>query len=182
MKNFLINKLVWCSKQKRTPLFRFMTCLIGGSFIAVVLPYLFIKFGQLVEQFMMTPWHPVTNILIASISITVGLSLIGWVIVFHVKMGRGSPAHCAPTQKLVTTGPYKLCRNPMQLGGIFYFLGVGTLFASVTTGIICAGLVYILGAFYHKQVEEKELEERFGDDYRQYKKNTPFIFPRLWKK
>ena len=30
---------------------------------------------------------------------------------------------------------------------------------------------------YLKLIEEKELEMRFGQDYLEYKKNTPFILP-----
>jgi protein-S-isoprenylcysteine O-methyltransferase Ste14 len=32
---------------------------------------------------------------------------------------------------------------------------------------------------YIKLIEEKELEARFGLDYLAYKRNTPFILPRL---
>jgi protein-S-isoprenylcysteine O-methyltransferase Ste14 len=32
---------------------------------------------------------------------------------------------------------------------------------------------------YIKFVEEKELEQRYGDEYTEYKKRTPFIIPRL---
>jgi protein-S-isoprenylcysteine O-methyltransferase Ste14 len=31
-----------------------------------------------------------------------------------------------------------------------------------------------------KSIEEPELTNRFGDAYREYKKETSFIIPRLW--
>jgi len=34
---------------------------------------------------------------------------------------------------------------------------------------------------YIKLVEEKELEARFGEEYREYKRKTPFLIPKIWK-
>jgi protein-S-isoprenylcysteine O-methyltransferase Ste14 len=35
---------------------------------------------------------------------------------------------------------------------------------------------------YIKRVEEREMEARFGDAYRAYRRNTPFLLPRLGRK
>jgi protein-S-isoprenylcysteine O-methyltransferase Ste14 len=35
---------------------------------------------------------------------------------------------------------------------------------------------------YIKWIEEKELEERFGSEYLEYKKRTPFLIPFFRKK
>jgi protein-S-isoprenylcysteine O-methyltransferase Ste14 len=78
---------------------------------------------------------------------------------------------------LVTTGPYKLCRNPIEFGAIFYYLGIGTIAGGITVGIACFLLGLTIGSAYHKLIEESELEARFGDEYRQYKKKTPFLLP-----
>jgi protein-S-isoprenylcysteine O-methyltransferase Ste14 len=94
-------------------------------------------------------------------------------------VGEGTPAPTAPTQRLVVEGPYKLCRNPMKLGAISYYLGLGTLFHSLTTGLICFFVGLIIGTLYHKLVEEKELLIRFGEDYEKYKRSTPFLMPRF---
>ncbi len=40
-------------------------------------------------------------------------------------------------------------------------------------------LGFIIGSSYHKFIEEKELMLRFGDDYKNYKENTPFLIPKL---
>jgi len=42
-------------------------------------------------------------------------------------------------------------------------------------------MVFIFSAIilsYIKFIEEKELEQRYGDEYVEYKKRTPFIIPR----
>jgi protein-S-isoprenylcysteine O-methyltransferase Ste14 len=118
------------------------------------------------------------------ISILLGMSILGWSVLTLWKAGRGTPAPLAPTEKIVTSGPYRYCRNPIQLGGSFYFLGVVTLFGSLLTGIIAFVLTLLGASAYHKLVEEKELLLRFGDDYRDYMESTPFIIPGLkcWRK
>jgi len=35
---------------------------------------------------------------------------------------------------------------------------------------------------YTKLFEEKELEKRFGSEYLEYKKRTPFVIPRLGRR
>ncbi len=81
-----------------------------------------------------------------------------------------------PTQKLVIEGPYTYSRNPMSFGILLFYLGIGIWMDSLSF----IGLVFIfmvLLVIYIKLVEEKELEERFGEDYIDNKKRTPFLFP-----
>ncbi len=77
-------------------------------------------------------------------------------------------------------GPYALCRNPLQLGVILYYLGLGTYVGSLKIGLTMFFLGLILGSSYHKFVEEKELQLRFGEEYEEYRKKTPFLIPKLW--
>lgn len=58
------------------------------------------------------------------------------------------------------------------------YLGVALLFRSMGTVILVllfasALLIYIL------QVEEKEMQSRFGQEYLAYKHHTPFLIPRF---
>jgi protein-S-isoprenylcysteine O-methyltransferase Ste14 len=113
------------------------------------------------------------------VSLVVGVFFLVWTTIFQWKVGNGVPTPNAPTQHLVTTGPYRLCRNPIELGAIFYYLGIGTVIGGILVGIICFLLGLIIGSAYHKFVEEIELEIRFVDEYRQYRKETPFLFPKF---
>ena len=83
-----------------------------------------------------------------------------------------------PTQELLTDGPYRYCRNPMTLGAILAYAGLA-MAARTTAG---TALVLALAATlltYLKRLEEGELAERFGEAYVAYRRETPFIIPRL---
>jgi len=93
-------------------------------------------------------------------------------------LGSGTNAFIL-TKRVVNDDIYKRTRNPMSLG--FYLLAValgfvtGSTFAALAAvlGIIPSHLIFI------KFFEEKELELRFGESYLEYKKNVPFLFPKL---
>ena len=105
-----------------------------------------------------------------------GFSLGIWSVQAQVDRGRGTPLPMAPTQELLTDGPFRYCRNPMTLGAILAYLGIA-IAARTTAGI---ALVLAFGASllaYLKFLEEPELAERFGAQYLRYKRATPFIIP-----
>lgn len=83
-----------------------------------------------------------------------------------------------PTQKLVVIRPFTYCRNPMTLGTILAYLGVCVWIGSISAVVIVL-IFTILLLLYVKLLEEKELEARFGAEYLEYKRNTPFILPRF---
>ncbi len=93
-------------------------------------------------------------------------------------IGNGTNAFVL-TKHVVNDDIYKRTRNPMSLG--FYLLAIalgfvtGSTFATLAAvlGIIPSHLIFI------KFFEEKELELRFGESYLEYKKNVPFLFPKL---
>jgi protein-S-isoprenylcysteine O-methyltransferase Ste14 len=67
----------------------------------------------------------------------------------------------------------------MTLGTMMVYLGVAIWLGSLS-GLAIA-LIYPVGILiYIKLIEEKELEGRFGSEYAEYKKRTPFLIPQLW--
>jgi len=80
------------------------------------------------------------------------------------------------TQKLVVKRPYTYCRNPMALGTTAFYFGI-----TIWTGSLSAlglSLIYpVVILIYIKLIEEKELEQRFGLEYLEYKRRTPFLIP-----
>ena len=80
-------------------------------------------------------------------------------------------------QRLVTTGIRARVRHPVYLGHlcelIGWSLGTGLVVIYVLTGLaILTGAIMI-------RAEDDELERRFGEPYRQYRKATPAVVPRL---
>ena len=72
-----------------------------------------------------------------------------------------------------TPGPYKLIRHPLYLGWFFAFWATPTM--TVTHLVFAlATTAYILIAI---QLEERDLVEALGDDYRQYRARVPMIIP-----
>lgn len=66
----------------------------------------------------------------------------------------------------------------MTLGTMIVYLGVALWIGSLSA--LGLALIYPIGiSIYIKLIEEKELEERFGVEYLEYKKRTPFLIPRL---
>jgi len=92
--------------------------------------------------------------------------------------GRGTPLPVMPTQRLITTGPFRYCRNPMTLGTILAYLGLSIAAATITGILIVLALTTLL-LVYLKRMEERELAERFGEEYLAYRRDVPFIIPRL---
>jgi protein-S-isoprenylcysteine O-methyltransferase Ste14 len=73
-----------------------------------------------------------------------------------------------PSQALVTSGPYARFRNPIYLGETLCFLGAAELTKNIwyaAAALAFAFLVTILQIVH----EERHLEARFGDAYRDYK-------------
>jgi protein-S-isoprenylcysteine O-methyltransferase Ste14 len=81
------------------------------------------------------------------------------------------------TKKLVTEGPYSMCRNPLYFFSFLGAAGVGCATETFTLPMI----VVIVFALYYPFViksEEKDLLKRHGTAFASYLKSTPAFFPR----
>ena len=90
----------------------------------------------------------------------------------------GAPALC-------TSGPYSFTRNPLYLGNMFMYLGIA-MFAGAPNIILMISTVisfFLIQYTFIVSLEEETLRALFGEEYINYKKHVPAIFPRLrpWK-
>jgi protein-S-isoprenylcysteine O-methyltransferase Ste14 len=117
----------------------------------------------------------VFSLILAALGLLLGL----WTVWVQYRHARGTPVPIMATKKLLTNGPYALCRNPMLLGTILYYAGVSTYISSFVA-VLGTVLFSVLMTVFVKFVEEKEMSLRFGDEYLRYMRRTPFIIPRLF--
>jgi protein-S-isoprenylcysteine O-methyltransferase Ste14 len=158
-----------------------MTVIIFGGIVFWILIPLFIVVGSA----FMDPWlslprffHRSINPVIALVLMVAGWFFANWTVKVQFSFGKGTPIPLMATQKLVVKKPYTYCRNPMTLGTTAFYLGVATWTGSISALILA--LIYPVGILiYIKLVEEKELELRFGAEYLEYKRRTPFLIPRF---
>ena len=81
-------------------------------------------------------------------------------------------------KKLTAAGPFAYVRHPLYTGNFFIGLGV-VLIANQPWlfGIFLAGFFILYAGTVRK--EEKDLSQKFGNDYLSYRKAVPCFIPRL---
>jgi methanethiol S-methyltransferase len=154
----------------------------------------YVLFASLVLLLLFWQWRPMPAIVwhieepeVATV--ITGLSLLGWVIVFtstflinHFELfglhqvANNLAGRDMPTPTFRTPLYYKFVRHPIYLGFIIAFWAAPTmtvgrlLFAAVTTAYIFVGIM----------LEERDLIDLFGDEYRGYKQRVSMLVP--WRK
>jgi protein-S-isoprenylcysteine O-methyltransferase Ste14 len=154
----------------------------------------YVLFSSLALVLLFWQWRPIpavvweiTNPAIAMALL--GLSLIGWLIVLtstflinHFELfglhqvTSNLTGHPMPEPRFRTPLYYKFVRHPIYLGFIIAFWAAAVmttghlLFAAVTTAYIFVGIF----------LEERDLVDLFGDDYRRYKDRVSMVLP--WRK
>ncbi|MBU2551691.1 MAG: isoprenylcysteine carboxylmethyltransferase family protein [Proteobacteria bacterium] len=176
-----IGVLLQYARQDRTPAYRLFSILAGTAVFLALLPGLLLAIAIWLTGSAIPAGPGTARNTLALFFIVSGLILLAWSVITQWMIGSGTPAPMAPTQRLIVKGPYRHCRNPIQLGAIIYYFGLGTLLADLKAGLVMFLLALALGSLYHKYVEEKELLLRFGDEYRAYRDRTPFLLPRFWR-
>ena len=109
--------------------------------------------------------NPQLGVLVGSALLVIGLAGSTWA----VRQAGDTDIH--ELEELMTTGPYALSRNPMYVSWVLIYLGLG--FIANSPWIV--GLIPLLIAITHfldVRSEERILEERLGDEYRQYKEQV----------
>ena len=86
--------------------------------------------------------------------------------------------YAEPTSAIVRDGPYALTRNPMFLGLVVLHLG---LVVAVNAAWALIGVPVLIFYLRYGVIsrEERFLEQRFGDEYANYKRRVPRWIPAL---
>jgi protein-S-isoprenylcysteine O-methyltransferase Ste14 len=80
-------------------------------------------------------------------------------------------------QRLVTTGIRARVRHPVYLGHLCELIGWG-LGTGLAVIYVLTGFAILTGAVMVR-MEDDELERRFGESFRQYRRTTPAVIPRV---
>lgn len=176
-------KFLELAKREYPPKTRLIALIVEGGFFMGVLPVALVYLSSLLDTHLGLPLLEKEQIavLVGVFLVVAGFSFAVWAIYVQFTIGRGTPAPFMATQNLIVQKPYSYCRNPMALGTITLYLGTALIKESISAvGLVAVGAIALLT--YIKMIEEKEMEMRFGDSYRTYKEQTPFLIPRLRKR
>ncbi len=113
-------------------------------------------------QLLLAPYRYAGIVLVA-----LGVGMIVWAAALFRRAGTGIVPF-SPATALVTSGPYRLSRNPIYLGLACALLGAAVLMGSITPfAVIPAFMALIAERFIVR--EEAMLEQTFGRQYLDYK-------------
>lgn len=80
--------------------------------------------------------------------------------------------------RLIKHGIYKHIRHPAYLGTSLFSIGISLIFSSLSGFLLMLALSS--SYLYRIRLEESVLLEKFGDEYREYKKKTKKIIPFIY--
>lgn len=80
--------------------------------------------------------------------------------------------------ELIRSGPYSRVRHPIYLAMLLFLLGLAASLGHWLQLIVAVPL-FLLGTRIRTDAEERLLEDRFGDDFRDYRSSTPAIIPKI---
>ena len=124
--------------------------------------------GLLLQQFVPLAALPALPMQVAAAVFLVGgVLLLVWSNVLF-RREHTSLVPVRPTAALVRLGPYRWTRNPMYLGLLCVYIGLACWFG-VTWALILVPLVVPAVHVLAIAKEERYLEQRFGEPYRQYR-------------
>jgi protein-S-isoprenylcysteine O-methyltransferase Ste14 len=83
---------------------------------------------------------------------------------------------------LITRGPFSYVRNPLYLGNMLIYAGIGIMSYALFPWFTLGALVYFFIQYsLIVNLEEEHLQQKFGDEYKRYYQSVPRFIPTLKK-
>jgi protein-S-isoprenylcysteine O-methyltransferase Ste14 len=87
---------------------------------------------------------------------------------------RHQNAEPSAAKPFTVKGPYRWVRHPLYLLTLVFFWS----YPVITTDRLLFNILWTLWVVIGARLEERELVEDFGDDYRDYQSKVPMLLPR----
>ena len=169
--------------------FRKLLLVIPSSVIFfLIVPVVSVLFGEKLDTYVgFNPIKPGTaGTVLALILLVVGSYYVLESIRVLFIEGKGIPlGDIIPeeqTTELITMGVYSQTRNPMLFGYILCLIALGIYMKSWSIAVAVPLLFITIWTIWLKAHEEPALEARFGNAYKEYRKKTPYLVPKPWKR
>jgi protein-S-isoprenylcysteine O-methyltransferase Ste14 len=101
---------------------------------------------------------------------------ISWTSAFALGRQHRVDAALESDHRLIRSGPYRLVRHPIYTSMIAVLVGTGILIAPWYL-MAPALTFFLLGTAIRVRVEDRLLESRFGEEFRQYRRTVPAFIP-----
>ncbi|MEK6754609.1 MAG: methyltransferase [Bacteroidota bacterium] len=115
--------------------------------------------------------------------IGVALMLLGellrfWGVAYAGSLTRVTGDVGAP--EVIVSGPFAHVRNPLYIGNILLYVGIGVMSSALFPWLLIVAFVYFVFQYaLIVSLEEEFLEKEFGATYLEHKNNVPRFIPRL---
>jgi protein-S-isoprenylcysteine O-methyltransferase Ste14 len=138
-----------------------------------LLPFSLWSIGRLVERRwpFMLPDHALVESSGVLLIVT-GLGFCAYSAICLIKKGKGLPVSHLPPVFFVNDGPYKFFRHPIYIGYSIAWAGFALLWASFWMLTLSLPVLVVSWWAYVSFYEEPALQERFGETYEQYRRET----------
>jgi protein-S-isoprenylcysteine O-methyltransferase Ste14 len=150
----------------------------AGHVVPLIIAALLLALPSLPMGWLEKPLYPMTAYVYwASLAVTAaGLAFSVWARV-HLAGNWSGIVTLKQDHELVRSGPYRLVRNPIYTGLLLAFIGTA-MARDQWRGWLA--VVIAFAALWRKlRLEERWLEERFGDAYREYRRHVAALIPYL---
>jgi len=82
--------------------------------------------------------------------------------------------------KLLVSGPFAYVRNPLYVGNILIYMGIGVMSNALFPYLLIIAFIFFIFQYYFIIVEEEEyLKNEFKDDYIEYYNSVRRFIPKL---
>jgi len=135
---------------------------IANYFLVLIILNVFLHYIFPIEQIIFFPYR----------YIGIFLFVIGWIPniwigIYFRKINTPIPAH-KTARKLVTSGLFRMSRNPIYLGMVIALFGEAIFLGSLVSFVLPCLFTLLINHF-NVPFEEESLEKKFGKKYLKYK-------------